>query len=312
MSNKDRAATLLGDDLWDLIGGVGGRLVEAVPLTTLPSSLSRRAAFRLRFSDGRLLKGCRFDSADEARRVAVLLPLLDRRYFPGLLATRGAGALLEWAEGEPLKAEQCDRRLVEEMGSLHAALHEVALPPPRRGREEWRVPDWPGRLAGCLDELVSLDAIDRATGDRAHSLARAATPGDFPGRLVHNDFCRENMVVAPGGGIRVVDNETLAVDCPDHDLARTWYRWPMDSRQAEAYLGAYGRTRSTEAIARHFPFWAVTVLAHSALFRLRRGISSAAHPLSRLRGMLARYDDSGHPPAFVEEPGPGRPDGAAR
>jgi aminoglycoside phosphotransferase (APT) family kinase protein len=122
--------------------------------------------------------------------------------------------------------------------------------------------------------------------------------------LVHKDFCRENMVVSPDGVVRVVDNETLAVDCPDYDLTRTWYRWPMDPAQAVAYLAGYRRHRSTETLARHFPFWAVAVLSESALFRLRRGLS-AALPLGRLRELLDRHAVSGERPAFVERRGQG-------
>lgn len=299
MTDRDGRAALLGDDLWALAGGVPAGLIEVVPLTTLPSPQSDRASFRLRFADGRILKGCRFEFEGDVRRVAALLPLLDPRFFPRLVASRGAAALLEWADGEPLRAEQCQEGLMEELGALHARLHDVA-PPTLAGEEGSGTAGWPGRLARYLDELVALASIDQATRDRARALAWTGVPRRFPRGLVHKDFCRENMVVSRDGRVQVVDNETLAADCSDYDLARTWHRWPMESRQAEDYLRGYRRHRSVRTLERDFPFWAVAVLAESALFRLRRGIEAAALPLARLRALLARYEASGLRPAFVE------------
>jgi aminoglycoside phosphotransferase (APT) family kinase protein len=242
------------------------------------------------------LKGCRFDSARAAAVFATLAPRLEHRYFTAVLAVRGAAALVEWADGAPLAAERCDPALMDEMGSVHARLH--TLPPPPGGLAEG-APDWPRRLAGYLAALVARGAIDGATRDRAAALAGSATPDAFPTRIVHKDFCRENMVVSSAGAVRVVDNETLAVDCPDYDLARTWYRWPMAAPQAEAYLDAYRRRRGTETQERHFPFWAVAVLAESALFRLERDLAAAALPLARLRDLLDRPESPGAQPAFV-------------
>jgi Ser/Thr protein kinase RdoA (MazF antagonist) len=226
------------------------------------------------------------------------------------VATRGAAALLEWADGEPLQAAQCRPDVMEALGAVHAELHRVTLRPPH-GREGPATPGWPARLARYLDELVSRDAVDRTTRDRAQALAGSAMPGAFPVGLVHKDFCRENMVVSPDAVIRVVDNETLAVDCPDYDLTRTWYRWPMDPPQADAYLEGYRRLQGRGTLARHFPFWAVAVLAESALFRLRRELPAAALPLARLRELLDRHAASGERPAFVERRGPGPPAAAA-
>ena len=310
MSSRDDSRALLGNDLCTLARGVSAPLVGVAPLTTLSSGQSHRASFRLEFADGQLLKGRRFDSEEDARRVATLLPLLDGRFFPRLVATCGSAAVLEWVEGEPLGTQQCHEGRMEEMGGVHARLHGVAVPR-RSGHAGSDAADWPVRLARYLNELVAGGFIDGRTRARVETVIGTATPLRFPAGLVHKDFCLENMVVSPNGDVRIVDNETVTVDCADFDLARTWYRWPMTPSQATAYLAGYRHYRAARTLERDFPFWVVAVLASSALFRLRRGIDAAV-PLHRLRALAARHEASGELPTFIETRRPGREDVAPR
>jgi hypothetical protein len=91
----------LGGDLWALVEARGGRLVAVTPVATRPSHLRSRAAFCLRFDDGRVLKGRRAASEACAARVERWSGLLDSRHFPRLLARRGAALLSDWVDGVP-------------------------------------------------------------------------------------------------------------------------------------------------------------------------------------------------------------------
>jgi hypothetical protein len=72
----------------------------------------------------------------------------------------------------------------------------------------------------------------------------------------------------------------------DHDLARTWYRWPMQPTHWQSYLDEYATFRDPSAFLSHFPYWAVTVLAASAALRLERAGWSPQDPLTRLCRIL--------------------------
>ena len=97
VSSRGYRATL-GDDLWTLVESFGSTLIGITPLTRLPSDRLHRASFRLQFADGRVIKGRRFDSSDQAARVTALSGVLDRRHFPAVLARHERGVLIEWVD----------------------------------------------------------------------------------------------------------------------------------------------------------------------------------------------------------------------
>jgi phosphatidylinositol alpha-1,6-mannosyltransferase len=275
---------LLGPDLWALVEAQGGRLVAATPIGTLPSPLRARAAFRLRLDDGRVMKGRRLDAVSSAARLERLSGLLDPRHFPRVLGRRGAALLSEWAEGEPGAGE--DPEICRQAGALQGALHGVPVSPEDRRAAQARRERWAERLDRDLSRLVDRRALDGATAARAIVEATAAAPAGADLGLVHGDLCLENIVLHRGE-IRVVDTEALRVDACDHDLARTWYRWPMTAAGRRAYEEGYRERRSPRAFAEHFLHWAVIVLVESAAFRVRSGAGDARLPVARLRALLA-------------------------
>ncbi|HZS34797.1 MAG TPA: glycosyltransferase [Methylomirabilota bacterium] len=295
---RTRAASLagrLGPDLWALVQAQGGRLIRATPVGTLASPLRTRAAFRLELADGRVLKGRRVDDEASAARVERLWPLLDPRHFPRLLGRRGVALLSEWVDGVPVR-ESPDARpdLCRQAGALHGALHRTATPPDEQAAALLRWKGGAARLRRELEMLVVAGRLDAATAARARTAVTDERPDGVELGLGHGDLCAENLVVA-GGLIRVVDTEGLRVAPADHDLARTWYRWPMIGAEWQAYCEGYRRFRGMHAFRRHFVHWAVTVLVESAAFRLRARIAGADRPLIRLRALLAAPAEA--PPA---------------
>jgi hypothetical protein len=94
------------------------------------------------------------------------------------------------------------------------------------------------------------------------------------------------MVEDQAGDIQVVDNDSLAVDEYEYDLARTWYRWPMSPAAERAYVDGYGRSEDGVRFAEHFLHWALTVVIESSAFRVRAQSPLAHEALARLHALL--------------------------
>ncbi len=294
-------AARLGPDLWALVEAHGGRLLRATSVGTLASPLRIRAAFRLELADGRVLKGRRVDDEACAARVERLWPLLDPRHFPRLLGRRGVALLSEWVDGVPVaESPGAGPDLCRQAGALHGALHCTTAPADEHAAALVRWEDGPARRRREIEVLVAAGGLDPATAAAARAAVGEGRPAAAELGLAHGDLCADNLVVAEGR-IRVVDTEGLRVAPVDHDLARTWYRWPMTAAEWQAYCEGYRRFRGVHAFGRHFVHWAVTVLVESAVFRLRAG-AAADEPLARLRALLAAPEEAS--PAETRPAGP--------
>jgi hypothetical protein len=296
MINMGRAwaEVVLGRDLWKLVSRFDSSLVEVTPLTTLPSPHSDRASFRLRFDSGQIMKARRFESAAEAEVAETISRVIDPSHFPRVLFRRRAAMLIQWVEGQPLTAVHVSPALLREIGMLHGRLHTIT-PPKSLMRSALKQLHWRTRLACQFDQLVVHGALSKKEKNEAIGVALRHEPENLNLGLVHNDLCSENLVLSPTGRVWVVDNETLSIDSYDYDLARTWYRWPMDRLQLEAYLDGYDRHRSSSDFKAHFVYWAMTALAGSALFRLQHKTRGAEFPVLLLKALLRRNsagDDS--------------------
>lgn len=285
MSPHD-ARRLLGDELWALVGSLDSPLLDIHVLTRLPSPVSRRASFRLRLADGQILKGRRCETADEAERVEYLWQFLDPGRFPRSLSRRGAALLIEWIEGQSLSASQLSPELLRWCGACQGSLHSTPLP--REAHERYRSSPhaWQARLQRNARELVESCVLERGEATQALELAAAHAPGSVVVGLVHADYCAENMVVHPSGGVYHVDNEWISIDACEYDLARTWYRWPMTPMQRRAYYDGYSQHRSLGEFTKHHLYWALVVLLQSARSRLLAGDRNLWIPVSRLQALL--------------------------
>jgi thiamine kinase-like enzyme len=282
---EEAAAGRLGPDLSALVEDVGVPLIAAALVTTIASSRVDRACFRLTFADGTVLKGRRVESVGDAERLAVLTALLDARHFPRVIARRGRALLTPWIQGRAFAAGRDATALMRRCGALHRGIHrrriDADVKPLRR-----RSTDWEPRLEKLLDELVMASAIDAGFARAVHHLASHHAPQAARSGLCHGDFCGENMVQDQAGDIQVVDNDSLAVDEYEYDLARTWYRWPLSPAALRAYVDGYGRSEHGIRFAEHFLHWALTVVIESSAFRVRARSPLAHEALARLRALL--------------------------
>ena len=294
------APARLGADLWALVAGLDAPLVAARILTSLPSPVMTHASFRLRLANGRTVKGRRVETPDQAQRIAELLPRLGSRHFPRVLARHGCALLETWIPGTALARVAVGARVYRRCGRILGSIH-ITRPPDR-------MVTWPRSVVHLLAtaerqlaQLEGLGALSPASARRALRHLRDAVPDDITVGIIHRDFCAENIVLTPTRSLHVVDNETIRIDAPEWDLARTWYRWPMTPPQREAFLTGYRSRRDPTSFVRHFPFWSIAALVDTALFRLRARTPAAALPVRRLAALLRQLEQKRGTPA-------GRPD----
>jgi len=296
MTGIDRLADM-DADLRRVLASIGAPIVEALPL----SSTVEPRAFRLTTARGHTLKLRKVRTTRQAEIEAYVLDAFDGEGFPRLRGRAGRWLLLSWIEGVPASAAFAGEDLVRRCASLQSRVHR--LPPPPASCSAWRTPDQRvRRIATHLDRLCRARQLAAAAAERALEIARRHVPPSAPTGLGHGDFCGENIVVAVDGLPFVVDNETSAVMPLDHDLARTWYRWPMPPSQWRAYLDEYATFRDPSTFLSHFPYWGLMVLAASAVLRLERAGWSPQDPLQRLGAMLRSVEDGCAPERLAFAP----------
>ena len=272
-----------GSSLESLIRQQPARLRDAVAISPLASAESRRAAFRLQFSDGRVLKGRYLETAQQGETV---WRLSNEHLALGARRPRHRAAFRSVARGMVAR--------IPAGGRLQSACESA------RGRRAARSTS-SDSVAGCesrraleprwiddsldADRLVAAGRLDPAAAREAASLARQSAPAIAEWGFCHGDFCAENLLIVPALGLHVVDNETICELWLDYDLARTWYRWPMDALSFREFLDGYRLHRAADEFLAHFAFWTIAVLLRSAAFRLRNGVSSEL-PIQRLKSLL--------------------------
>ena len=282
-----RSFPRFGSDLSELVADVGVPLVGATLLTRWPSPAHPRAAWRLQFADRGTLKGVRFNGLTVADRVERLLRLLGDQHFPPIVARRGSAMLFRWIEGQPPTDHEPQDGFLRRCALLHGWIHTANVEGPPGGSGESAV-DWGARLETAFNELKRFGVDVRSEAATLLPVAREHVPAVAMTGIIHGDFCAENLIVEQGGRLFVVDNETLQVEALDYDLARTWYRWPMRCDEWRDYRKAYCEQRDSADFEAHFPYWAVLVLAESALWHLARGTAGSAVPLQALRALGRR------------------------
>jgi thiamine kinase-like enzyme len=245
---------LLGADLTALVEERATPVRVVEPIGRLVSPLSARAAFKLRLADGSLLKARRLESERRCATLADLAPLLEGLPFNRALAFRGAALLEQWIPGRPFADADATPQRLAEAGALLGRLHRLQLPATPRLATKVT----PARLLRkveaqlhqlCELALLSADDVSKLLVDAGLGLPETLETG-----LMHHDFCAENLIISAAGDLCVVDNENLRVGPLDADLARTFLRWPMNSRQRDAFSSGYRRYRSDATYRAHARF----------------------------------------------------------
>ncbi|MBI3800891.1 MAG: aminoglycoside phosphotransferase family protein [Deltaproteobacteria bacterium] len=289
----------LGDDLFVLVNTVNVPLVEITPLSGVGYPGYQPSAFRLRFADGRILKGRQFGGITRAVKVEYVLQHVHHQGFPKSVARSGRALLTEWVEGHPLAPAGGNPELLRQCGALQGFMHNVAVPDDSPYQPRDTIQDWHARLEHNLAELLKARVLEKSEARRAFELAVRYAPSSYAVGFVHRDFCGENLIQRPSGDICIIDNETLALDAYDYDLGRTWYRWPMNPAQRQAYLDGYQCYRNAKDFLMHFPYWGIAAVVIAAGFRLQKQTGAASVPLQRLRALLHTLEQGYSPASAV-------------
>jgi len=276
----------LGDDLFVLVHSLKASLVEVTSLSGVGYPGYRPRVFRFRFADGRMLKGRQFESITRAVKVEYVLQYVNHQGVPRSLARLGRALLTEWVEGQPFASADGNLELFRQCGALQGFMHNVPVPSGSPYQPHDTIQNWHTLLEHNLDELVTTGALEKREARHAFELAVDYAPSSYAVGFVHRDLCAENLVLRRSGAVCVIDNETLGIDAYDYDLARTWYRWPMNPRQRQAYFDGYHGSRSTKDFLAHFPYWGIAAVVGAAVFRLQKQTEAAAVPVKRLRALL--------------------------
>lgn len=260
-------------------------LVEVTPLHGRGYPGYRTRSFRLRLADGRVLKGRECVSRNRAVAIEYVLRRVDHLGLPRLLGRAGRALLTEWVEGRAPADHDWTPARLRECGALLACFHGVPVPEDSPRSRPHTIAARRAKYESDLSMLVRAGALEEREAQRAFTRAMEEEPQHCSLSFVHRDFCAENMVIRPSGAVMVVDNETLAVDACEHDLGRTWYRWPMEPEQRDAFLAGYEEHRSAREFVRHQGYWTLLALAGAAVFRRSQSAAAADVPLARLRAL---------------------------
>jgi aminoglycoside phosphotransferase (APT) family kinase protein len=90
-----------------------------------------------------------------------------------------------------------------------------------------------------LADLTTAGVVSSRQGRRLLARVQAGLPARAERGVTHGDLRPENLIVAPSGDLVSVDNEAVAFDFLDHDLGRTWCRWPMSSAAWSQFFRRY-------------------------------------------------------------------------
>ncbi len=260
-------------------------LARLEPVVSL-APLSRRGqspAFRLEIATGPALKARAFPSPALARRVERLL-----RAAPDLPQPRlreGRVLVTEFIEGVCVDrllaaSPQFEPDLVTAAGALLGWLHAC-----RPAGRALPVAFHASRLRRVVARLFRLELIE---AEERRRLERLPAPRRGPVVLTHGDLCPENLVLTPGGRLRAIDEERLALRPLGFELARTVARWPLDAELEARLIRGYERAGGhPESYRASREFWLAVVLATSLDYRLRVAPDALGPALAALR-RLAR------------------------
>lgn len=262
----------------------------AIRRVRLLSGRGETPVFRLDVENGPIVKVRVFATVAAAARVWRMLSEAGDGILSRPLRHVDQGVVSEYEEGEPL--DRCLRRTgpgmetraVRRTACLLASLHSrrrtgsgagvLAMTPAAYGRYLRRV------VRGLVRQrLLSVESGAALTGLPVPRSARYA--------LTHADVCPENIIAGPRG-LRIVDEERLAVRPIAFELARTVVRWPLTPALETRFLAAYRQAGGDDRSYRSArSFWIAVAAASSARYRLRRGLPGVRQAVARLRGLIA-------------------------
>lgn len=265
------------------LASLGFGVRSAAPL----SGGGHTPVWKLELEDGRRAILRRFKTSAAANDVWRLLRNRPTDALPRALLLTTRHLVVEYVDGQRLDralrrgSPDAVRRRIRETGALLAHIHDGG--PPRgyvRAMSQYK-----RVVTRMMRRLAGEGLLDPAIAQR---IAAIDAPAEV--RLVrsHGDPSPDNLVVTPGGGLRAIDVERLAVRPVAFDLARAVNLWPVPPEREPDLLDAYaaaGGAADEYRCAR--PFWTAVALSTSVAFRLHYS-PAGLPPVLRALGALGR------------------------
>lgn len=274
------------EELHDFVRGAGLTWLEVTEITAR-SWKSAKRAFRLRLTDGRIVKARLLLDGRSAERIVALLGAGGAgRRCARVLHGRGRCLVEEWVDGESLTPERATSEVLLECGRALADIHRT--PVPEAGVDPLEVPLGPDRFRGDIAALLAAGRLNAAEAERLLRIAASAAPDDDRRGMVHLDYCRDNIVLHRDRGPVCIDNETIRTGPLCLDLARSITRWPLEGESRRLFLAGYvagGGPADPEGLA----FWTLAAAAWSARLRLEHGGEAVDSHTATLRRWIDRH-----------------------
>lgn len=250
-------------------------------ISPLGIAKGRRLAYRVEDERGHVLKVRHFENESAAANVFALRHDLEPAFAPAL-ARHGAALVETWVEGRPLTDDEAPQ-LIEDAGRLLGRLH--ARPTPANTPALVATQPWRAAADADLDTLQAAGVLSDAVAAPLRAALVQHDPGSARTALLHMDFCASNLLVEPGGSLRVIDNEQLEIGPIGLDLGRTFHHWPMTEDAGRAFWRGYRSAAPAEPETA--AFWRIVAAALGARIFLHRSPAALHTSLIQL-GRFAR------------------------
>jgi aminoglycoside phosphotransferase (APT) family kinase protein len=225
----------------DVLDALAALDAEPVGAATIGGWRAGRATYRFTLSDGRVVKARQLQSQARTKRAATLTTAIGDARLPAPLAVVGRVVIDAWVEGTSLSGQAMTDAHVDAAVDMLGFLHSLEQVPGHRFRRYQSSTALAARFERQLRDLVAGGVVKRGEQRRLASAVRDGLPARAARGVIHGDLRPENLVVTTGGGLVSVDNEAVQIDFLDHDLGRTWCRWPMPRSLWSRFLTRYAR-----------------------------------------------------------------------
>jgi aminoglycoside phosphotransferase len=272
-------------DLVNLLEQQHLEIIEIKSLARLDAPNHPAASFRIKLRNGNLLKARLTWNATRAERVHYFLNIVQDLGFPLVYARYGSALLLEWVSGKVLNELENERNIkaiAEFQGRLHSfkALPDCPFP------QSTDLTTFALKIDKGIAKLSEAGLLSQREVNKITYLTQKYRPLQAEIGIIHTDICPQNVVLDETGRLRSIDNESLQIGWQDLDLARTWYRYPLDSETGCYFLECYRHFRNPDSFIRHSHFWFLGVVLDSVVYRLGSPTNLWEIPLIRLKNYL--------------------------
>jgi hypothetical protein len=271
-------------EIINLTADYGITPVHVCDITT-HASLSAKRVYRLVFSDSSVAKARLLVSEEHARNwIRLRRHVGSHTFLCDILAQKGRAVLEEWVEGDVLPMPCTSQDLARRSGQLLAKFHSFPDPDgaggTRSSSRELLI------VRSRFESLVRHGAIPSNEAELLCESALSCAPPQVTPRIIHHDFCGENLVVSDERGVVSIDHEWMQVGAPDLDLARAMQRWSLTDSLRAAFLEGY-READGPGDLDYENFWLMFSELHDAEALVRTKRADADLAVSALRNRLS-------------------------